>query len=92
VLSEDEARRMTAWVVSANTWSVASQAIVESATGLATQSRELADRLRGNDAGGGSLPGDLRVLADAVEADSLEMRDRYLATASDIQQFSDFLD
>ncbi|MDX6637155.1 MAG: hypothetical protein QOJ01_666 [Solirubrobacterales bacterium] len=78
MLSEDEARRMTAWVVSANTWSVASQAIVESATGLATQSRELADRLRGNDAGdgGGSLPGDLRVLADAVEADSVEMRDR----------------
>ncbi len=87
---------MQAWVLAANDWSVAAQAVVETSTALATHSRELADRLsvstRETGDGVVTLTGDLRMLADGVEADSLELRNRYLATAANIDDFKDFVD
>ncbi len=85
---------MRAWVGAANDWSVTAQAVVGSATGLATASRELADLLAPVPGGDGRPPlvGDLRRLAEMVEADSLELRDRYLATAADIEAFREFVD
>jgi hypothetical protein len=86
---------MRAWVGAANDWSVSAQAVVESSTGLATASRELADVLSpkpGDGDGRPPLTGELRRLAEVVESDSLELRDRYLTTAADIEAFSEFVD
>ena len=95
MLSEGEARGMRVWVGAANDWSVAAQSVVESSTGLATASRELADVLSATgEAGAGkvALPADLRRLADTVEADAVELRNRYLATAAGIDEFEGFVD
>ena len=85
---------MQLWVGAANDWSVAAQGVVESSTGLATASRELADVLSPNgDSGDGAagLPVELRRLAENVEADTVELRNRYLATAANIDEFKDFV-
>ena len=95
MLNDGEARGMRVWVTAANDWSVAAQSVVGSATGLATASRELADLLSSNGGetdGKALLPEELRRLAELVEADSAELRNRYLATASSIEEFSDFVD
>ncbi len=89
MLNDEEAVEMTAWVRAANSWSLAAQAIVRTSTDLATQSRDLADRLEtGQEA---SLTAELRVLAEAVEDDSQELRDRYLGTAEALENFHDVL-
>jgi hypothetical protein len=86
---------MHVWVGAANDWSVAAQRVVESSTGLATASRELADVLApngGNGDGEAALPVELRRLAENVESDTAELRNRYLATAANIDEFKDFVD
>lgn len=86
---------MRDWVLAAKDWSVAAQTMVETSTALATHSRDLADRLApapDPERGVTALPVDLRRLADAVEADSVELRDRYLSTAAGIKDFKDILD
>ena len=86
---------MRIWVGAANDWSVAAQSVVQSSTGLATASRELADVLSANGESGdgeSALPVELRRLAETVEADSAELRNRYLATAAGIDEFKDFVD
>ena len=91
---------MSAWVTAANAWSVSAQSMVGAATTLATQSRELADQLHGGslgfsgeggDGGARALDADLRTLADSVEADTQDLRNRYLATAADMEQYTDVL-
>jgi len=102
MLSDEEARGMGTWVIAANAWSMAAQSMVGTATALATQSRELADQLQGGalgspgagpdpDGGAPSLDAELRTLADSVEADTQDLRDRYLATAAEIEQYTDVL-
>jgi hypothetical protein len=86
---------MHVWVGAAKDWSVAAQRVVESSTGLATASRDLADVLSAPDGAGDgtvALPLELRRLAETVEADSAELRNRYLATAAGIDEFKDFVD
>jgi hypothetical protein len=100
VLTSDEAGAMEAWVAAAASWSLALQSVVRSSTALATESRDLADRLDGNGTpaetehvnGNPPLASDLRRLANQVESDSKELRDRYVATAGTLAQFAEFLD
>src|SRR5947207_7119156 len=97
-LSDGEARVMEAWVVAANSWGKAAQAAVGAATELATASRELADRFKGTAPADGIANGDraalaesLRQLGDAVERETRELRDGYLATASNLEQYRGLL-
>ena len=98
MLSEGEARAMQEWVVAANGWSGSAQHLVAAATELATVSRGVADRLEGPPSGsladyghGPPLSGQLRGLADDVEAGTRELRDRYLATAASIEEYAEVL-
>jgi hypothetical protein len=99
-LSDGEARVMEAWVVAANSWGEAAQAAVGAATELATASRELADRFKGTAPADGigigngdraALAKSLRQLGDAVERETRELRDGYLATASNLEQYRGLL-
>jgi len=102
-LSEREARGLWLWVVAANDWSETSQALVGEASELSTVSRNLAHLLDEDRPGtlppGGApvsvnrtaLAGDLRVLAGAIEDQTAELRDRYLATAADIDAYRSIL-
>jgi hypothetical protein len=100
VLTNDEAGAMEAWVAAANLWSLALQSVVQTSTALATESRDLADRFDGDRGaapaegtdGQPPLAGELRRLADEVESDTGELRNRYVATAGTLAQFGDILD
>jgi hypothetical protein len=100
-LSDGEAAQMRAWVVAANRWGVAAQTLVGAASELATASCDLADRLdpgrRSAEDGSSrdglaSLAGRLRLLADAVEHDSRELREGYLTTAASLEEYRSVLD
>jgi hypothetical protein len=98
MLSEGEARAMQEWVVAANGWSGSAQHLVAAATELATVSRGVADRIEGAPSGslsdygrGPPLSEQLRELADDVEAETRELRDRYLATAASIDEYAEVL-
>jgi hypothetical protein len=98
MLSEGEARAMQEWVVAANGWSGSAQRLVAAATELATVSRGVADRIEGppsvllSDHGREPpLSEQLRELADDVEAETRELRDRYLATAASIDEYAEVL-
>ena len=91
MLSEADAHAMRTWVVAAEGWSQSAQRFVGAATELATVSRGVADRIAddtspwsGNDGRSPPLPDQLRELADTVERETAELRDRYLATAASI--------
>jgi hypothetical protein len=108
VLTEREAGALWRWVVAAKTWSEASQELVSDASELSTVSRDLADLLEDNRPGPSrpgptppeppvivdraTLAGDLRLLADGVEDQTAELRDRYLDTAADIDAYRSILD
>ncbi len=94
MLSEADAQAMRTWVVAANGWSHSAQRFVGAASELATVSRGVADRI--DDA---TAPGpwkrwvrrcsdQLRELADTVEHETIELRDRYLATAASIDEYA----
>ncbi len=98
MLSEGEARAMQEWVVAANGWSGSAQRLVAAATELATVSRGVANRIEGPPSGslsdygrGPPLPEQLRELADDVEAETRELRNRYLATAASIDEYAEVL-
>jgi hypothetical protein len=100
VLSDEDVRGMEDWVAAAGAWSVAAQSLVGAATGLATQSRDLADQLQagklgssgnGGNGSGRALDSDLRTLADSVETDTEELRNRYLATATELDQYTNLI-
>jgi hypothetical protein len=93
MLNEGDAQAMRTWVVAANGWSHSAQRFVGAASELATVSRGVADRMDdatappiGSD--GPSLSDQLRELADTVEHETLELRDRYLATAASIDEYA----
>ncbi len=90
-----EARR---WVVAANKWGEASQSVVGAAADLALASRSLADAIdlakpqgQPQRSPGQSLAGDLRVLGNEVEADTSELRDRFLTTEANLAEYRQIL-
>jgi hypothetical protein len=101
MLDDADARAMHEWVVAANGWSESAQRFVGAATELATVSRVVADRIEAAPTGSFSEPvrsppleplGDqLRELAETVEAETLELRDRYLVTAAALDEYRDVL-
>lgn len=85
----NDAAEFEGWLRSAQGWAEASLALVSASTVLSTDSLDLADHLEGAKHDG--LPAQLRDLAAAVERDSSDHRDRYLATAADLEQYRDVL-
>jgi hypothetical protein len=99
-LSDSDAAAMEAWVVAANSWSETAQALVGAAAGLALASRSLADSVddgprpavaEAEASEAGALAVSLRLLGDEVERETAGLRDRYLATAANIEQYRDIL-
>lgn len=99
-LSDGDARALAGWVLAARDWAEATQEVVGTATVLATVSREVSDRLDGRRISPGGLGSaedgealaeGLRLLADAVENEAADLRDRYLATAASLEQYRDVL-
>ena len=100
-LSDGQADEMKAWVIAAGAWAEAAQALVGAANDLAIASRDLGDRLdpaaeRGRDGTGAddiaSLAAGLALLADAVERETRQLRDGYLRTAANLEQYRMLLD
>jgi hypothetical protein len=98
VLTEGEAGAMREWVIAADGWSHSAQRFVGAATELATVSRGIAERIDGPSSAshadrgrGPPLSDQLRELAEIVEDDTRELRDRYLATAASIEEYADVL-
>lgn len=98
MLTEREVSGLWRWVAAAQSWSEASQELVGDASELSTVSRDLADLFEDYRPGPSppeapvivdraALAGDLRRLADGVEDQTVELRDRYLATAADIEAY-----
>ena len=99
MLSESEAAAMEVWVLAAERWSEASQALVGAAAGLALVSRTLGDQLHGDGAAfpeaarraRSSLADELAALAEAVEDETRTLRDAYLETAARIESYKNVL-
>jgi hypothetical protein len=99
VLTDGDARALEGWVVAANDWSEAAQGFVGAAGALALVSRTLAEELHGDgaaldasiQAGRHDLARDLRLLAETVEDETEELRDRYLQTAASIEGYQELL-
>jgi hypothetical protein len=93
MLSGDQATAMRGWVMAAQAWGEASQELVGAATGLSTASRSLADTLgaEANAALGDGLGTRLRGLAGLVEADTAGLRERFLETAANLEQYEEVL-
>jgi hypothetical protein len=100
MLTDADAQALEAWAVAAKAWSEAAQSYVAAAGGLALVSRTLADELHGDGAALGAevqasrhdLARDLWVLADTVENETEEQRNRYLETAASIEAYQELLD
>jgi hypothetical protein len=93
MLNREEARALEAWTDAAEVWGKASQNFVGASSGLATASRDAADRLDAeaarllpDGATRRSLVADLFQLADVIEEQSEELRDGYLATAATLAE------
>ena len=102
MLNDADARAMRDWVIAAKGWSESAQRFVGSATELATVSRGVADRIESGAQGSLAVPGrarpsepplegQLRELADTVETETQELRDRYLITAAAIDEYTGVL-
>ena len=102
MLSDGDVVALELWVALARRWAEASQMMVGAAGDLTMSSRELADLIGGGGNGNGdgdgfvagdrdALADDLRLLADAIETEGCEQRDRYLVMATTIQQYRDLL-
>jgi hypothetical protein len=100
MLSENEARGLEGWVEAASAWSKASQGMVAAANDLATESRDLALLLGDGDGeaatplsnpGESKLSSQLAALADSVERETADLRERYLTTAANLELYGDLL-
>ncbi len=80
------------WVEAADRWAQGAQELVAAAAGLAVVSRDIATNLEQQRNGEAGTMKELRVLADELERDTAFLRDRYLATAADLDQYRDVLD
>jgi len=89
------AQEITRWVVAASRWGRATQSMVGAASDLALTSRSLADALDISSDGqvqpldqpDDELAGNLRLLGAEVEADTKELRDRFLATEANLPEY-----
>lgn len=88
MLSDGQAAAMEEWVKAASDWSGAAQRLVGTASELSTASRSLAAAV---DGGSNGLGASLNVLADEVEAETAGLRDRYLQTAANLDQYGEIL-
>lgn len=99
MMNDAQAREMEAWLRSARTWSEASQAMVGAATELTNVSRSLAGQFEhpsapfsnGGDRGA-QLATQLHLLAETIEDEGRELRDRYLTTEAEIAMYTSLLD
>ena len=91
MLSDEEAAALGGWVLAADQWAHASQAMVGAANELATVSRDIAAAIERGRWGNGWTADDLRRLAIELERDTAVMRDAYMATAANIEQYRDVL-
>jgi hypothetical protein len=99
VLSDKQAAAMNEWVTAASAWAEAAQALVGSAATMALASRSLADAVDGSppparepdELSDDRLGASLRSLATEVEDESAGWRDRYLATAANLEQYQSIL-
>jgi hypothetical protein len=88
---------MEMWVGSAKRWSEASQSMVTAATELTNASRTLAAQLDGRAVSRdqlrdrADLQAQLRLLAETIEDDGRELRDRFLSTQANLQVYTDIL-
>ena len=92
MLSDADARAIRAWIEAADVWARTAQALVGAATELATVSRDIAVAVDGRPTGDGWSAADMRQLADEVERDTTVLRDAYLATAANMDQYRQVLD
>jgi hypothetical protein len=92
MLNDDEVAAMRAWVQAADRWAHSAQQLVGAATDLATVSRDIASTIAaaGREGEGGAA--DLQRLAVELESDTASLRDRYLATAANIDQYREVLE
>jgi hypothetical protein len=100
-LSDGQARAMEAWLRSAKLWSESAQHMVGAATELTNASRSLADDFEpqpsppvSGDQGDRArhFAAQLRLLAETIEDESRELRDRYLTTDAEIRLYANLLD
>lgn len=95
MLTDGNAAAMETWVGAASGWGEAAQGLVEAAADLALASRSLADSVDGVDGVNGypdesdkeALAVSLRLLGEEVEKETAALRDRYLATAANLEQY-----
>ena len=102
MLSEEQIREMETWMRAARSWSQTAQAMVAAATELTNASRSLAGRLGegpppsraadDRDHAGSTLEAQLRLLADTIEDEGRELRDRYLTTQAELELYATLLD
>jgi len=102
MLSEEQVRGMEAWLRAARRWSQTAQAMVAAATELTNSSRSLAGQVaegprpslaaNHRDHGDSTLEAQLRLLADTIEDEGRELRDRYLTTQAELELYATLLD
>ena len=91
MLNNGDVPAVRLWVEAADRWAHGAQELVAAATELATVSRDIAVTLEQRRDGEGGTIEDLRALADEVENDTGFLRDRYLDTEADLEQYRDVL-
>jgi hypothetical protein len=92
MLSDDEVAAIRAWVEAADRWAHSAQQLVGAATDLATVSRDIASAIEATGREGEGGADDLQRLAVELESDTASLRDRYLATAANIDQYREALE
>lgn len=96
MLNSADAGAMEEWVRAAKDWGEAAQNLVGTASALAVASRSLASALDGPSTAPGvddgtTLAYSLRLLGEEVERETATLRDRYLATAANLDQYREVL-
>ena len=98
MLNDRQIRELETWLRSAKLWSETSQAMVGAATDLTNASRSLATQFERPPAGsdkadhGDRLTAQLRLLAETIEDEGRELRDRYLTTQAELDLYAGLLD
>jgi hypothetical protein len=99
MLSESEAAAMEVWVLAAERWSDACQALLGAIAGLSLVSVTLADQLHSDGValperasrGRASLADELGALATALDEETRTLRDAHLGTTARIESYKGLL-
>jgi hypothetical protein len=100
LLSDAESGELEAWLLSARRWCESSQQMVSAATELTNSSRALAvtvadrppDTVSASKEDRKALAARLRLLAETIEDDGRELRDRFLTTETELELYRELLD